>query len=81
MKIIHPSLYKITDISSGLQTIKFGIIKKINIDKLSDNYEFQIDIKNQICKLTQKITGIDIQFNGRINVTVREIIVLKKSVK
>ena len=65
--MIHPSLNKITDISSGLQTINFAIIQKINIDKLSDNYEFQVDLKKNICKLTQSITEIDIQFNNRIN--------------
>jgi len=67
LKVVHPSLNKITDISSGLQIINFAIIQKINIDKLSDNYEFHVDLKKNICKLTQSITEIDIQFNNRIN--------------
>lgn len=58
----------ITDISSGLQCIRYDVFKQLDIDALPDGYEFQIDLKKQIANFKNiKSKEIPVIFYSREN--------------
>ena len=58
----------ITDISSGLQCIRYDVFNQLDIEALPDGYEFQIDLKKQIANFKNiKSKEIPIIFYSREN--------------